>query len=196
MAWEWSHTQEAYDNVKANLALKPLSWLSECYAEIVAHDHPMNDCNTEEEEVNKWDRMYAIGLKTCETLPRDMIIDVIWKFASEDHRTCSNGGFQAHMCPSGCHHVSFDPPQLNLVYKVEHVIVRTPILVKSANGASDVEVFDRADETPDDALCVEKDIEWVDVVDCQIERTTNPRIITEEDALHEYYNQEMRFVEG
>ncbi len=36
--------------------------------------------------------------------------DAIWQYASEDLRTCDNGGYNAWMCPWGCHTVSFDGP--------------------------------------------------------------------------------------
>jgi hypothetical protein len=41
MAWSWSHTGEAYENVKANIEAKPREWLEVVWAEwVAAIPHP------------------------------------------------------------------------------------------------------------------------------------------------------------
>ena len=109
MAWEWSHSNDAYENAYANLSNQDREFLEVVFAEWEAT--PKND-----------DGMYLSSdldleihdekLKAAKELPTDVLVDYIWDKASE-HATCDNGGFNAHMCPHGCHTVSFDQHQLN-----------------------------------------------------------------------------------
>lgn len=103
MAWEWSHTAVAYDNARENLSDLDRSDLMIIFAEwraaqvkggIVEHN---SFCQ------KKYDRALAYAA----TLPNDALIEFIWDKAS-DLATCDNGGFNAYVCPDGCHTVSFD----------------------------------------------------------------------------------------
>lgn len=104
MAWEWSHTDAGIANARANLFDKDMDWLVEVYAEWKCADLNADEDRrttafldgTHEviiEEVTQW------GYK-------DGIAAYIWSRAEEE-RTCDNGGFNAWMCPDGCHTVPF-----------------------------------------------------------------------------------------
>jgi hypothetical protein len=105
MAWSWSHTAEAYDNARENLARLPKEKLEIIFAEWraaqgkggIIHDH--NEFN---------ERKYNRALAYAKTLDDETLVDFIWERA-EEAATCDNGGFEAWMCPSGCHTVSFSP---------------------------------------------------------------------------------------
>lgn len=100
-AWEWSHTQEAYQNVYNNIMALPKEELEVVFAEIKAKADPAMveggfDSNAYEE-----------ALAQASALPQDVLADAVWQFASEQ-RTSDNGGWNAWICPSGCHTVPFD----------------------------------------------------------------------------------------
>ena len=97
MAWEWSHTDEAYANAYANLESQSKDWLNEVYAEWEAWGG--------EEKFNSL--AYANALAHAKRLPLDALVDEIWEHMFE-YLTCDNGGFDAWACPFGCHTVSFD----------------------------------------------------------------------------------------
>jgi hypothetical protein len=40
----------------------------------------------------------------------DILSELIWELA-EGQRTCTNGGWEAWVCPFGCHTVPFGPPE-------------------------------------------------------------------------------------
>ncbi len=115
MAWEWSHTVEAYEAAYKRLERKPLKWLIECLAEcrahIVTYDtdgtpfDPAFDNETYEREVAKLkhqDRQLAGMMNpTLEGRKRFLVGD-IWQYA-EQYATCDNGGWNLYMCPYGCH---------------------------------------------------------------------------------------------
>jgi hypothetical protein len=106
MAWSWSHTTEAYDNAQENLSLLPREDLEVIYAEWRAAQSKsgrVDDSNYFNE------KKYLRALKFAKTLPDDVLADFIWERASE-HATCDNGGFNAWVCPSGCHSVPFGKP--------------------------------------------------------------------------------------
>jgi hypothetical protein len=90
MAWEWSHADEAYRAVEANIRRKPRAWLEVVYAEWVAKDGIGLD-----------DKKYQKALLKAKTLPDETLADFVWR-KTEEHRTCENGGHRAHACPFGC----------------------------------------------------------------------------------------------
>lgn len=100
MAWEWSHTVEAYIAARRNLETQPNAWLARCYAEwhCTRKDGAFSNRLHDMAERRAL-RLIAKGL-------RDAIVNEIWEHA-ESLRTCDNGGFNAYMCPDGCHTVSF-----------------------------------------------------------------------------------------
>lgn len=97
MAWSWSHTQEAYDNARDNLVGLDRDRLNIIYAEWEAL---VGDDDLDE---NK----YEAALDKAITIEVDILIDIIWVKVVH-FATCDNGGFNAWVCPYGCHTVSFD----------------------------------------------------------------------------------------
>lgn len=79
MAWEWSHTPEAYYNACDNLHKKYRRFLRECAIEWAEHE----------------------GVKPPPaSVDKDALADHVWDKA-EKQRTCDNGGFNAWVCQSG-----------------------------------------------------------------------------------------------
>ncbi len=97
MAWEWSHTDQAYANAEENLKDLGTDDLQVIYAEWKA----MNQDGDFEPQV------YKQHLKEAEDIADDILAGYIWERSSEQ-RTCTNGGHMAWVCPWGCHLVSFD----------------------------------------------------------------------------------------
>lgn len=95
MAWEWSHTPEAYANARRNLGRLDDD-LRVIWAEWEAYDG--NDFD---------DSVYPDALARAEDIPHDVLADRIWE-QMEEQATCDNGGWRAWACPFGCHTVSFD----------------------------------------------------------------------------------------
>ena len=102
MAWEWSHTNEAYSNAYENLHDSPRNFLAIAFAEWKAKEIEESDDDRE-----PFGADYEKELAFAATLASDTLADSIWEKASEQ-RTCDNGGFNAWVCPYGCHTVSFD----------------------------------------------------------------------------------------
>lgn len=98
MAWEWSHTQEAYDNARDNLTKWKRPKLEVVYGEWFAHD------GSEFRE-----DAYHDGVRAAEKMTHEGLVEDIFGRARAQ-RLCTNGGHRAWMCPYGCevHMVSFD----------------------------------------------------------------------------------------
>lgn len=102
MAWDWSHTNEAYFNARENLRTLDPSILCEIFAE-------WYDVEPDSREVFDQAK-YERGLEKAKALPNDVLADIIWT-RMEVQRTCdSYGGYMAWCCPYGCepHKVSFE----------------------------------------------------------------------------------------
>lgn len=100
MAWEWSHTTEAYENAELNLGELSEDELKVIYAEWKAHQAGDDYYLT---------GIYEKALKEAGEIHRAVLAERIWPWAQEQ-ATCDNGGFNAWVCPHGCHTVTFDPP--------------------------------------------------------------------------------------
>ena len=98
MAWEWSHSEEAYQNAYDNLKAKSQAWLQVCLAEIMSND----DNGFNDDKFNHYLKQFE-----SDNFMSDFLSQAIWTFMTEN-RTCDNGGFNAWCCPYGCHTVSFD----------------------------------------------------------------------------------------
>jgi hypothetical protein len=98
MAWEWSHTAEAYANAQARVQLLTKAELLTILREWTYDDR--------ERAGRRASFRLPPGLRR---LHRDTLADLVWE-RMEQHRTCTNGGHRAYCCPDGCHTVSFDPP--------------------------------------------------------------------------------------
>lgn len=103
MAWEWSHTGEAYENARANMQDMDPTELRIIWAEWKAAE-PRGDggfgLNT---------GRYETALAEAQVLGPVRLAADIWR-QMEAVRTCTNGGHYAYTCPFGCtmHLVSFD----------------------------------------------------------------------------------------
>jgi hypothetical protein len=96
MAWEWSHTPEAYADAEANLRDLPRNELKTIFAEWKVLEY-----------AGKTDLgAFYTERKKARRFTNEQLADEIWRHASEK-RTCSNGGHDCWVCPHGCHTVSF-----------------------------------------------------------------------------------------
>jgi hypothetical protein len=102
MAWDWSHTNEAYANAYDNLHNSPRDFLVIAFAEWKAKEIEDSDNDND-----PFGAEYEGELAFAARLATDTLADAIWDKASEQ-RTCDNGGYNAWVCPYGCHTVSFD----------------------------------------------------------------------------------------
>lgn len=98
MAWSWSHTPEAY----ANLEELPLETLRVIEAEWYAAKS-----NYTTTRFSEWHYVRELNRLTRGDIPAYILAESIWVSASEQ-ATCDNDGYNAWMCPFGCHTVSFD----------------------------------------------------------------------------------------
>lgn len=110
MSWEWSHTQEAYENVEHNLSTKPREWLEVVWAEWIATFPNRNEPMIDKDQIDStWLRKFNQLMFRAKNKTNEYLIENIWQ-RMEQWRTCDNGGFLAHCCPHGCspHKVPFD----------------------------------------------------------------------------------------
>lgn len=96
MPWEWSHTAEAYWNAYLNVRDMTKAKLLEVLREWAYY-------NREEAGKHAHFRLPYNGRK----LSQDALADEVWTRA-ENQALCDCGGFNAWVCPYGCHTVSFD----------------------------------------------------------------------------------------
>ena len=103
MTWEWSHTEEAYANARANFEALPRDERNIIAAEWQALD------KTDKRTFR--DSAYHRSLRRVKDWTDERLNDFCWFHISEQRR-CTNGGYAAHCCPFGCsiHMVSFSPP--------------------------------------------------------------------------------------
>lgn len=116
MAWSWSHTQEAYNAVENQINRKAekaqdgerdeQEWLVVVSSEI--------DMNGDSSAYPVWNKKYKKALVHNTRLAIkegwQTLATKIWDFAQE-HATCDNGGFNAWVCPDGCHTLPFTDPE-------------------------------------------------------------------------------------
>lgn len=117
MAWEWSHTQEAYEKGRKNLAKQSITELLVIKAEWEATTWEEEDTFHGERslDIDKYNKAMA-RLQAKHRMARRADVDVktlkeqyaneIWEKA-EKLRTCTNGGHEAWVCPYGCHRVDW-----------------------------------------------------------------------------------------
>ncbi len=108
MAWSWSHSQEAYANAQANLEDLPREVREVIYAEWRAvQTRKKTDYNDHDHfDERRYQRALA-WVKTSDDADDTAINEFIW-IKAEAQATCTNGGWEAWLCPYGCHLVSFD----------------------------------------------------------------------------------------
>lgn len=104
MTWEWSHTNEAYAAVRENLERLPLTDLA-C---IASEWYAWGGGGEDDFDSDKYNARYSELLAEIErgVLASDILADWIYDKASEQS-SCSNGGWDAYVCPFHCHSVAF-----------------------------------------------------------------------------------------
>jgi hypothetical protein len=115
MAWSWSHTNEAYAaveqqlNDKADAAnngdIEAIEWLQTVWSEFIASNW-REDRVTTDLDLKKYERSLARAKRQGESLGYDKLASDIWNWSSE-LATCTNGGWDAWVCPFGCHLIPF-----------------------------------------------------------------------------------------
>lgn len=96
MAWEWSHTDEAYRDAQENV-----QHLSKKTLLVILREWSYEDM--EKSGKNPSFRLH----KGVRKLPKDVLADAVWE-RMEELRACTNGGWEAYCCPDGCHTVPFE----------------------------------------------------------------------------------------
>lgn len=106
MAWEWSHTEEAYINAYNNLCQLSEDDLIVIWSEIKSSSR--DEYFNYDLDLDLYNDYYKLAKSLINFNKKPILINEIWTFASEELKTCDNGGFNAYLCPYGCHTVSFD----------------------------------------------------------------------------------------
>lgn len=102
MSWSWSHTEDGIANVMNAIAELDDETLATVYAEWSSAQIVNGDYVHLEER-------YDAALEQGRMLAHNMRPELV-EFVQDktcQHSTCDNGGFEAHICPHGCHRVSF-----------------------------------------------------------------------------------------
>lgn len=121
MAWQWSHTTDACQSIEQQLIDKAESasngeaddaeWLQVCWAEWVASDWRERNGSTHLDL-----RKYELALLRAKRQAADhsygKLAEDIWNW-SEQLRTCTNGGWDAWVCPFGCHWLAFNETEVD-----------------------------------------------------------------------------------
>jgi len=115
MAWEWSHASEAYSDAYAQVQRLPRADLLTILREWAYEDREKSGRlrfpNGKQVWTDARGRSRVRGFRLpngIRRLSQDVLADLVWQRA-EEHRTCTNGGWNAYLCPDGCHTVPFEP---------------------------------------------------------------------------------------
>jgi hypothetical protein len=116
VAWEWSHTPDAYENGRKNLAKLSISDLIVMKAEWEAiSDHNEETFEGGHLDTDKYNKTmtrlqatYRMARRADVSIAtlKEQYANEIWEKA-EKLRTCTNGGHEAWVCPFGCHLVAW-----------------------------------------------------------------------------------------
>lgn len=133
MAWSWSHTEEAKENVKVNIRELDIETLkivleeifnyqitkkqAEIKAEILKEEFNSLDLDyyqleLHNEIVNSDYFEYLVEAHENSTEEYTELSEFIYEF-TEEQSLCDNSGFEAWICPFGCHTVSFSREEKN-----------------------------------------------------------------------------------
>ena len=105
MAWEWSHTDQAYAAAESNIRDLSRAELLTILREWAHRDRVDGDILRVRLGAKRPGGFrLPVGMRQLAT---DALADIVWERASE-LRTCTSGGHDAYVCPYGCHMVSFD----------------------------------------------------------------------------------------
>lgn len=99
--WGWSHSHEAYDNVRENLHGLPHEKLIEIMGEWDAYEAAGKSSSLMNADFDAVDKTKYVHL------PNDVLADAIYE-KSEELSNTDNGGSLFWVCPYGCHKVSAD----------------------------------------------------------------------------------------
>jgi hypothetical protein len=115
MAWSWSHTNEAYAAVEEQLNTKAdaanngdeeaAKWLHVVWAEWVASNWREDRVATDL-DLRKYECCIVRAKRQGVSLGYEKLATDIWNWTSEI-ATCTNGGWDAWVCPHGCHLLPF-----------------------------------------------------------------------------------------
>lgn len=115
MVWEWSHTDEAYEYAREQVSKLSKGTLLTILREWAYQDRETAGRLRFPHGRQVWTdargktRVRGFRLPPgLRRLDRSTLADLVWSRA-EEHRTCSNGGWAAYVCPDGCHTVPFGP---------------------------------------------------------------------------------------
>ena len=105
MAWEWSHSSEAYASAQRRVTRLTKRELLVILSEWQYHDREQL---ARQDEDSDGPTLADFNVSaSVRRLSRDTLADLVWD-RMEQYATCDNGGFNAYCCPDGCHTVSFD----------------------------------------------------------------------------------------
>lgn len=116
MAWEWSHTADAYAAAARNVRRLPRAALLEVLGEWRYEDQDRawqaaeRDLDGPEEHDVRPADMTDFDTADLAGVPTDVLADQVWSRMA-DYATCTTGGWAAYCCPDGCHTVPFDDGQ-------------------------------------------------------------------------------------
>ena len=116
MAWEWSHTPEAYEKGRKNLTKQSISdllvikaeWEATTWEDEDISQGPYLDIDNYNKVMTRLQATYRMARRAdvdIKTL-KEQYAGEIWEKA-EELRTCTNGGHEAWVCPYGCHLVAW-----------------------------------------------------------------------------------------
>lgn len=115
MAWSWSHSQEVYESIEIQLINKAdaandgdtdaAEWLCVVWSEWVASNW-REDRVTTDLDLRKYATAMARAKRQGSELGYEKLANNIWNWTSE-LATCNNGGWDAWVCPFGCHLLPF-----------------------------------------------------------------------------------------
>jgi len=121
MSWSWSYSQEGYQNIHDNIHRMSREDLIVCLAEFAAHEKRPEDWDDEEDgdweeyrmmhepfDDAEFEKVKKRLTESC--LDAETFADEVSRKAAE-YAVSDNGGFNAYVCPYGCHTVSLDPPE-------------------------------------------------------------------------------------
>jgi len=104
MAWSWSYSDEGLSAIMAGIENLPLDDLITCYAEFEAYR--LRNRSNVKFDFNR--TAYRRGLHQARLIAdtgEDILVSAIQSRA-EELATSDNGGWNAYVCPYGCHTVN------------------------------------------------------------------------------------------
>ncbi len=101
MSWEISHTREAWENVRERLSLK--KWIAPMRKALVIDD--VAKWKTDEDNRSPEFQVIKVAEARYKQFSHQQLVEETMA-RIEDHRTCSNGGFEFYLDREGWYSVS------------------------------------------------------------------------------------------